>query len=96
MKESQRVDFVESRFGGWAVRYGELEHIGSTVVPGLPAKDVVDVLVGVGFRHLLIADAAARAESLEVERAAARATDDGGEYTRAKAAVVRRLLDGCA
>ncbi|HLT85264.1 MAG TPA: GrpB family protein [Phototrophicaceae bacterium] len=60
MTDGQRVSLVASRHAEWAARFGELvarledlvpgavvEHIGSTSVPGLPAKDVVDVLVGV-------------------------------------------------
>ncbi|HLT84438.1 MAG TPA: GrpB family protein [Phototrophicaceae bacterium] len=58
--EQQTVRLVPSRHEEWRLRYTEaaarlavllpgahLEHIGSTAVPGLPAKDVVDVLVGV-------------------------------------------------
>lgn len=58
--EQQAVRLVPSRHEEWLLRYTEmagclaallpgahLEHIGSTAVPGLPAKDVVDVLVGV-------------------------------------------------
>lgn len=59
--EAETVDLVASRPSQWAQRFDalhkelreilgstvEVEHIGSTSVPGLPAKDVVDVLVGV-------------------------------------------------
>lgn len=59
--ESETVDLVASRPSHWAQRFDalhkelrailgstvEIEHIGSTAVPDLPAKDVIDVLVGV-------------------------------------------------
>lgn len=59
--DTERVELVESRSAEWAERFrrvqselrgllGEevsIEHIGSTAVPDLPAKDVVDILVGV-------------------------------------------------
>lgn len=55
------VELVDADPGAWASRFVAvralvrqllgpgvlIEHIGSTAVPGLPAKDVVDVLVGV-------------------------------------------------
>jgi GrpB-like predicted nucleotidyltransferase (UPF0157 family) len=158
------VELVEPRPDEWAQRCAMvsgriarivpdavLEHIGSTAVPGFPAKDVVDVLVGVeaelvaeaaerladdgfdlegarpthcwlslpdrtsrtvvvhvmeadgtqwrgrvAFRDILIQDPAARAEYLAVKKAAARATDDWGEYTMSKAETVRKLLDADA
>lgn len=58
---NQAVLLVSSRHEEWRDRFAEMverlgvlvpdahvEHIGSTAVAGLPAKDVVDVLVGVG------------------------------------------------
>lgn len=60
MKADQPVFLVPSRHSEWTQMATEmminireqvtevhLEHIGSTAVPGLPAKDVVDLLVGV-------------------------------------------------
>ena len=60
MSEQQPVVLVPSRHAEWAgmaeamavrirgqVPNAQVEHIGSTAVPGLPAKDVVDLLVGV-------------------------------------------------
>lgn len=57
----QAVELVESRPDVWAARFemmrsriqellpaARIEHIGSTSVAGIPAKDVVDILVGVG------------------------------------------------
>lgn len=54
------VTLVDSRYEEWARRFAgmaalfapvvpgaDIEHIGSTAVPDLPAKDVVDLLVGV-------------------------------------------------
>jgi GrpB-like predicted nucleotidyltransferase (UPF0157 family) len=42
--ESER-EALEAAIGGWAV--GGIHHIGSTAVPGLAAKPIVDILVGV-------------------------------------------------
>lgn len=64
--DAERVELVESRPAEWAQRYQGLvkelrelvgteviiEHIGSTAVPELPSKDVVDVLVGVAPGHV--------------------------------------------
>ncbi|MEE6272513.1 GrpB family protein [Georgenia wangjunii] len=63
MDAEQAVVLVPSRYEEWVRRYGDMashvttlvpgavvEHIGSTAVPGLPAKDVVDVMVGVDAR----------------------------------------------
>ena len=36
---------LEEAIGGWAV--GGIHHVGSTAVPGLAAKPIVDILVGV-------------------------------------------------
>ncbi|WP_324649827.1 GrpB family protein [Georgenia sp. H159] len=60
MERTQAVSLVPSQDEEWARRFAtlaswlgsvvpgaRLEHIGSTAVPDLPAKDVVDVLVGV-------------------------------------------------
>lgn len=63
------MELVESRPAEWAQRFQRLgeelrellgaevsiEHIGSTAVPDLPSKDVVDVLVGVAPGHVLSA-----------------------------------------
>lgn len=50
---------IESAIGEWMV---EVEHIGSTAVPGLAAKPVIDIMVGVrGFEE----DAPACVEALE-------------------------------
>ena len=58
--EEQQVSLVPSKHDEWTARFDEMaafissvapdarvEHIGSTAVPSLPAKDVVDLLVGV-------------------------------------------------
>jgi GrpB-like predicted nucleotidyltransferase (UPF0157 family) len=42
--ESERAA-LEAAIGGWAV--GGIHHVGSTAVPGLAAKPIVDILVGV-------------------------------------------------
>jgi GrpB-like predicted nucleotidyltransferase (UPF0157 family) len=42
--ESER-EALEAAIGGWAV--GGIHHVGSTAVPGLAAKPIVDILVGV-------------------------------------------------
>ncbi|MET4059487.1 GrpB-like predicted nucleotidyltransferase (UPF0157 family) [Arthrobacter sp. UYP6] len=60
MNPDEPVLLVPSRHSEWVrmatemmnkirqqVEEAQLEHIGSTAVPGLPAKDVVDILVGV-------------------------------------------------
>lgn len=60
------IELVSSRPDEWAARFtqisdvacglvpaGCVEHIGSTAVPGLPAKDVVDLMVGVEADALL-------------------------------------------
>ncbi|QDB79859.1 GrpB family protein [Georgenia wutianyii] len=60
MQPGESVTLVPSRFEEWGRRFAavaarlealvpeaHVEHMGSTAVPGLPAKDVVDVLVGV-------------------------------------------------
>ncbi len=39
---------VETAVGAWAE---VIEHVGSTAVPGLDAKPVIDVLVGLGSMH---------------------------------------------
>lgn len=65
--DADRVELVASRHAEWAQRFRRLaeelrelvgadvsiEHIGSTAVPDLPSKDVVDVLVGVAPAHVL-------------------------------------------
>lgn len=66
MIPEQPVSLVPSRHSEWAkmademmekiheqVSGAHLEHIGSTAVPGLPAKDVVDLLVGVESDRVL-------------------------------------------
>jgi len=80
MTDGQRVSLVASRHAEWATRYGELaarlealvpgaavEHIGSTSVPGLPAKDVVDVLVGVDAADVPEAARRLQAAGLDLE-----------------------------
>lgn len=80
MSESQPVILVPSRFAEWADRYSSVtvtiakvlpaarvEHIGSTAIPELPAKDVVDVLVGVDAVHLQDAADALAAAGFDLE-----------------------------
>lgn len=50
---AEERDALEGVLGGWAV--GGIHHVGSTAVPGLDAKPIIDILVGV--------------ESLEASRA---------------------------
>jgi GrpB-like predicted nucleotidyltransferase (UPF0157 family) len=38
-------DLLQAAIGAWAT--GGIHHVGSTAVPGLPAKPIVDILVGV-------------------------------------------------
>lgn len=75
------VLLVPSRFSEWRDRYATvqqalggvlpaavLEHIGSTAVPELPSKDVVDVLIGVTDEGQIVASAATlAAESWDLE-----------------------------
>lgn len=42
--EEERAE-LERAIGGWVV--GEIHHVGSTAVPGLEAKPIIDILVGV-------------------------------------------------
>lgn len=42
--EAERV-LLQERIGPWVV--GGIDHVGSTSVPGLPAKPIIDILVGV-------------------------------------------------
>lgn len=66
--ESDSIELVSPDPRGWAARFdvarvrlisllpgAEIEHIGSTSIPDLPAKDVVDVLVGVDLHQWLTA-----------------------------------------
>ncbi|REJ05520.1 NUDIX domain-containing protein [Microbacterium bovistercoris] len=103
----ERVVLVLSRFDEWAERYGTLreriaatlgavpiEHIGSTSVPELPAKDVIDVLIGVpsGRISATVALLVADGFDLEGER-------DGHAWLslpnrEARTAVVHVVIDG--
>ncbi|WP_413451868.1 GrpB family protein [Georgenia phoenicis] len=80
MDEERAVTLVPSRHEEWRLRYAELarrlsallpaarlEHIGSTAVPDLPAKDVVDVLVGVDTADVVAVARRLRAEGLDLE-----------------------------
>ena len=62
--EADSIELVPADPQGWAARFdvvrgrlasllpdAEIEHIGSTSIPDLPAKDVVDVLVGVNLHQ---------------------------------------------
>lgn len=62
--ESDSIELVPADPQGWAARFdvvrlrvvsllpeAEVEHIGSTSIPDLPGKDVVDVLVGVNLHQ---------------------------------------------
>ena len=84
MEAEESVTLVASRFEEWGRRFAvvaarleelvpgaRLEHIGSTAVPDLPAKDVVDVLVGVAGPDVVptARRLAARGLDLEGERA---------------------------
>lgn len=66
MSIGQRVVLVASRYVEWETAFAEMadiihghlrdskiEHIGSTAVPDLPAKDVVDLLIGVEAGRVL-------------------------------------------
>ena len=48
--ESERA-LLEAAIGEWAV--GGIHHVGSTAVPGLEAKPIIDILVGVSDLELL-------------------------------------------
>ncbi|MFE6733621.1 GrpB family protein [Microbacterium sp. NPDC057650] len=76
----ERVVLVDSRGEEWAERYAmlreriavilgdaQIEHIGSTSVPEMPAKDVVDVLVGVPSADVTGATALLEAAGFDVE-----------------------------
>ncbi|MDR2996744.1 MAG: GrpB family protein [Microbacterium sp.] len=78
----ERVVLVDSRGGEWADRYAVLrghitallsdvpiEHIGSTSVPGMPSKDVVDVLVGVACGDVAAAASRLEAAGFDLEGA---------------------------
>ncbi|MDK1329015.1 GrpB family protein [Arthrobacter sp. zg-Y1143] len=112
MSEQQPVVLVPSRYSEWvampaemAVRIrrqvpdAQVEHIGSTSVPDLPAKDVVDLLVGVRrvvFRDLLRHDPQARARYLAAKQSAAGSAGGWDDYTQSKTPVVAELLAGLA
>jgi len=62
--EADSIELVPADPQGWAARFdvvrgrlasllpdAKIEHIGSTSIPDLPAKDVVDVLVGVNLHQ---------------------------------------------
>lgn len=103
----ERVALVDSRFAEWAARYSTLheriaallgptpiEHIGSTAVPELPAKDVVDVMVGVPT-----ADVAASSARLEAAGFDLEGERDGHAWLslphrRSRAAVVHVVVHG--
>ena len=83
MSEQASVVLVPSRHAEWArmaaamagrirglVPDAQVEHIGSTAVPGLPAKDVVDLLIGVAADRIpdTVAQLAAAGFDLEGER----------------------------
>ncbi|MGO1285984.1 MAG: GrpB family protein [Brachybacterium sp.] len=76
----QPVELVGSRLQEWALRFeflarsvraalpdAQIAHIGSTAVPGLPAKDVVDLVVGVHAEEELDAAYALRAAGWDLE-----------------------------
>ncbi|MEA2507997.1 MAG: hypothetical protein QOG21_79 [Actinomycetota bacterium] len=46
--EAER-DSLEATLDGWI--YGAIEHVGSTAVPGLAAKPIIDIMVGVVDRE---------------------------------------------
>ncbi|WP_164745297.1 GrpB family protein [Georgenia faecalis] len=80
MPTEQRVALVPSRPEEWARRFAEMsawlsalvpgapiEHIGSTAVRGLPAKDVVDLLVGVDAGSVVPVSRQLAAAGLDLE-----------------------------
>lgn len=47
---AEERDALEQAIGAWAI--GGIHHIGSTAVPGLDAKPIIDILVGVESRPI--------------------------------------------
>jgi GrpB-like predicted nucleotidyltransferase (UPF0157 family) len=45
----QEQAFIKAAFAHWAI---EIQHFGSTAVPGLSAKPIIDILVGLPELHL--------------------------------------------
>lgn len=105
--EQQAVRLVPSRHEEWQRRYAEtaarlaallpgarLEHIGSTAVPGLPAKDVVDVLVGVDAGEVVEAAHRLRADGLDLELELAHHCQLSAPHRRARTVVVHVVEHG--
>ncbi|WP_162150834.1 GrpB family protein [Paenarthrobacter nicotinovorans] len=78
--ESDSIELVPADPEGWATRFdavrarlvsvlpdAEVEHIGSTSIPELPAKDVVDVLVGVNLHQWTTAMDSLRSDGFDCE-----------------------------
>jgi GrpB-like predicted nucleotidyltransferase (UPF0157 family) len=89
--------------GEWIV--GDIHHIGSTAVPGLDAKPIIDILVGVEDletsracferRDRLRSNPEAAREYAELKhRLAVQFELDREAYTDAKAEFIRRVLGG--
>ena len=78
--EADSIELVPADPQGWAARFdvvrvrlasllpdAEVEHIGSTSIPDLPAKDVVDVVVGVNLHQWSIAMDVLRSDGFDCE-----------------------------
>jgi GrpB-like predicted nucleotidyltransferase (UPF0157 family) len=95
---------LEDAIGKWIA--GDIHHVGSTAVPGMEAKPIIDVLhlvpVGSGryadelaFRDRLREDPEVAAEYLALKRdLASRFANDREAYTNEKSDFIRRIGGG--